>query len=177
MSERHERRRVRYDKAGVLEADDREEKPDAGRNGGFEREGNGVHNGRAYPSQRKCEEEEPLDKYRGKSRLVGDAHPYDDGEREVGVQAHTRCEWKWVIGIERHDERSNGGGHGGGNRDVPRRHARLRENLRVDEQDVRHRKEGRRAGTDLRRHVRAPFGEAKGSVEQFRRHAEDGLTW
>jgi hypothetical protein len=81
--------------------------------------------------------------------LPGNAHAFDDGVGEVGVETHAGREGQRVVGDGAHEDRTEGRAEAGGGCDGGDGHAGLREDGWVHEDDVRHRDEGGDAGEDL----------------------------
>jgi hypothetical protein len=65
-------------------------------------------------------------------------HADADRVSEVGVERHPRCERDGIVGIQPHDERDGSRRNAGSEEHALGRHARLRENLRVHDDDTGH---------------------------------------
>ena len=76
-------------------------------------------------------------------------HAADHAEGEVGVQPHAGRQRDRVVGQEGHQEAADGRRHAGRREHRAERHARRLQDVRVDEDDVGHRQEGRDPGHDL----------------------------
>ena len=105
--------------------------------------------------------------------LPGDAHAFDDGVGEVGVEAHAGCEGERVVGERSHEDGAEGRAEAGGGGDGGEGHAGFGEDGRVDEDDVGHRDEGGEAGEDLG----APVGGVGGEAEVVLEAGADGQGW
>jgi hypothetical protein len=95
----------------------------------------------------------------------GDAHAFNDGVGEVGVEAHAGREGERVVGGRSHEDAAEGGAEAGGRGDGGEGHAGFGEDGRVDEDDVGHRDEGGEAGEDLGAPVGGVVGEAEVVLE------------
>ncbi|MCY1371916.1 hypothetical protein D9M69_590850 [compost metagenome] len=94
---------------------------------------------------------------RAKRLLPREAHSTDDRKGEEGIQAHTRCHANRPIGDERHDNRTQCCRKTCSNEDCVAIHTCCGQNIRIDEDNVRHRQEGRHASDDFRSHRCAMF--------------------
>ena len=81
--------------------------------------------------------------------MPGNAHAFDDGVGEVGVEAHAGSEGERVVGGGSHEDATEGRAETGGGGDGSEWHAGFGEDGRVDEDDVGHRDEGGEAGEDF----------------------------
>ncbi len=102
--------------------------------------------------------------------LPGDAHAFDDGVGEVGVEAHAGGEGERVVGERSHEDAAEGRAEAGGGGDGGEGHAGFTEDGWVDEDDVGHRDEGGEAGEDLG----APVGGVVGEAEVVLQASTDG---
>ena len=93
--------------------------------------------------------------------LPGNAHAFDDGVGEVGVEAHAGCEGEGVVGHGAHEDGAEGGAEAGADGDGGERHAGFGEDGRVDEDDVGHGDESGEAGEELGAPGGAVLGEAE----------------
>ena len=66
--------------------------------------------------------------------MHGEAH----GVSEVSVERHSRRQSDGIVGIESHHQRGDGSGNARGKDHAFCRHARLRQDLRVDHNNVGH---------------------------------------
>ncbi len=73
----------------------------------------------------------------------GPRHMHSEADRvgEIGVQRHSRGQCNGIIRIQAHHQRRDGRGKAGGKDHAVWRHARLRQNLRIDDHNVGHREE------------------------------------
>ena len=171
VAQRHERLWVVNDDPAVLQPDDRQKQADAAHRRRFERLGNGVDDGRADASRRQQQKQQPFDKDSRQRHRIRHAHPNHDAEGEVGIEPHAGGQGKGIVGVEPHHERSHRRGQRRRQRHIIRRHPGLRQNLRVDEEDVAHRQKRRDPGAHLRAGRRSEFFKPKETVE----HADSGL--
>lgn len=107
--------------------------------------------------------------------LPGEAHAFDDGVGEIGVEAHARCAGDGVIGVEPHDEGGEGGDEAGCDEDGVARHAGVAEDGWIDEDDVGHRQEGGDTGEHLGAQSGAGFIEAEIAFGGFEHREGSGL--
>lgn len=84
-------------------------------------------------------------------------HRPDYGEGEEGVKPHAGRHADRPVRNERHDDRAKSCRKAGGNENSVSVHTRSGQNVRVHEDDVRHRQEGRHAGNDFRSRRSAVF--------------------
>jgi hypothetical protein len=89
-----------------------------------------------------------------------------DGEREERIEPHARRERDGIIGVERHHQGRDRGRDAGRDEDRALVHARIAEDLRVDEDDVDHGEESRDAGDELGAHIAAALGQAEIAIEK-----------
>src|SRR5215211_1122159 len=145
----------------VLEPDERDEQPDADRDGELHRHRDGVHDRLAQLGQHEDRNDEALDDDDGHRLLPAQAQAQYQGEGYYGVQAETRGQGHRIVREDAHRYARQ-----------RRRHARREEHARnreagalgaedrwVDEDDVGHRHEGRQPGDYLRPEVRPTPGE------------------
>ena len=153
------------DDAGVEQADEGDEKADAARDRRVELVGDGGEEPLANAAEGKQKKDDAGEEDRAERGLPGDAHALDDGVGEVGVEAHAGSERERVVGQRAHQDGAEGGAEAGGGGDGGQRHAGLREDGGVDEDDVRHGDEGGEAGEDLGAPRRVVGREAKVSFQ------------
>ena len=84
-----------------------------------------------------------------------------DRKHEERVEAHTGSLRIWDIGKKAHNEGADHRGNDGGEEHSTPRHTGLGKHARVDDNDVRHRKERCQAGHNLRAHVGVVFLQLK----------------
>ena len=97
----------------------------------------------------KGEEDDSGEEDGSQCALPGDAHAFDDGVSEVGVEAHAGGECQGVVGERSHEDAAEGRAEAGGGGDGGKRHAGFAEDGRVHEDDVGHRDEGGETGENL----------------------------
>ena len=144
MSDAHEGGVVGDDDAGVLKADEGYEESDTGSDGSLQRSGDGVHDERTYLRRGHEDEEDAFYEDGGQRELPRIAHRKADGEDEEGVQTHAGGKSERLLGIESHDERTDDCSQCRGCEDGVGVHAlrsKVGEDVRVDGEDIRHRKE------------------------------------
>ena len=140
---------IGHDDAGIAEADEGDEEAHARGHGGVKLVWNGGEDQLPYAQQGEHQERNAREKDGAERGLPGHAHAFDYGIGEVGVEAHAGSQRDGVAGQSAHQEAARGGGKAGGGRHGGQRHARLVQDGRVDEDDVRHRHEGGEAGQDF----------------------------
>jgi hypothetical protein len=149
------------DDACVAESDECDEEADASTDCGVELMGDGGEKALADAGVCECEEDDAGEEDGAEGGLPGDVHGFDDGVGEVGVEAHAGCEGERVVGEGSHEDAAEGRAETGGGGDGGEGHAGLREDGRVDEDDVGHRDEGGEPGDNFG----APVGSAGGEAE------------
>jgi len=159
-----------YDDAGVAEADEGDKEADASADSGVELVRDGGDEALADAGEGEREEDDAGEEDGSEGGGPGDAHAFDDGIGEVGIEAHARCEGEWVVGGRSHEDAAEGGAEAGGGGDGGERHAGFREDGRVDEDDVGHRDEGGQASEDLG----APIGGVCSEAEVVLETGADG---
>ena len=152
-------------KAGILQADERDEKSDAHGNAALERERNGIENRLADVGQGHGDEDKALDENGQQRNLPAVAIAEDDGIGQIGVQAHAGGEHERQIRQHRHADGADEGSDGRRQEHSGRVHARGAEDARIDREDIGHRHKRRDAGHDLGLHVGFVCGELKDSFE------------
>lgn len=93
--------------------------------------------------------DDPADEDHSQRFVRGEPEAEDDDEGEEGVEAHARRQGVRDVGEEAHDEGPDGGSEDGGEEDGPFIESGIRQNTRVDDQDIGHRKESRKTGDDF----------------------------
>ena len=150
-----QRRRVGRHQSAVVQADEREEEPDARHRRVPDRGRDRLQHQPPRAGAGEDEEQHALDEDRRQRHLPGDAEPRHHAVGEVGVEAHARRHRERIAGPQPHQRGADRGGERGRHRDVLGRHPRLREDLRIDEQDVGHGEERGGAGAHLARRRRS----------------------
>ncbi|MCY1233333.1 hypothetical protein D9M72_458710 [compost metagenome] len=103
----------------------------------------------SHPGYGEDQEDHTRDEDRAQRLLPGEAEGSDDGEGEEGVEAHAGRHADRPVGDERHDGGAECGGDTGCDEDGIPIHARARQDVGVDEDDVGHRQECRDTGDHL----------------------------
>ena len=164
----HEGRRVGDDDARVLEAEKRQKRPDARRDGELETRRNGLDDGLPRSQDAQNDKQRSRNKHRAQRRLPGNALGQHHRVSEESIQAHAGSLREGVAGDQAHHQRPEGGGDGGGHQDLHEGVVDLdgiAQHLRIDEQDVTHGQEGGDSGADFLRHIGAGLGQLKESVK------------
>ncbi len=99
--------------------------------------------------------------------LPGDAHSFDDGVGEVGVEAHAGREGDGVVGEGSHEDAAEGRAEAGGDCDGGDGHSGFVKDGGVHEDDVGHRDECREAGQYLSAQGCVVRGEAEVVFQLF----------
>ena len=154
ITERDQGVRVMDENVCPLHADHDDEEADAGGDAELEVGRDFVDEILAEFGQCQQDEQQPFAEDRRQGDLVGvvDArvgHRQADAVGKVGIEAHARRERDRVVGVKRHPERGEGSGHGGRRKNTAGAEPRVRQDERVDRQDVDHRQEGGDPGDDF----------------------------
>src|SRR5271155_4821831 len=171
------------DDAGVAESDEGDEEAYASADRGVELVGNGGDEALADSGEGEREKDDTGEEYGSEGGLPGDAHAFDDGVGEVGVETHAGRESQRVVGGCSHEDAAECGAEAGGGGDGGERHAGFGEDGRGDEDDVGHRDEGGQASEDLGAPVGGVGGEAEVVLEtgadghQVRLLSGGGILW
>ena len=153
-TEGDEGRRVGNDDPGVLEPDEREEHPDAGGDRVLQMKRHRAHDRLPHAQDAEHDEDAARDRDRPERRLPWDLLSQDDGEGEIGVQAHTRRLRERIARDDTHQQAADRGrerGHDQELREAVRDDDRVAQHRRIDEQHVRHRQEVVRPARSSRR--------------------------
>ncbi len=168
VAERHVGGRVRDDKSRALHRDERQEESDARR----DRAAHGMRDACDEPppdsGERQDQEDHARDEDGAERLLPAIAELPDDRECKEGVEPHARRHGDRPVGPEAHDGRTDRRGKAGRDEDGVAVHPRAGKNLRIDEDDVSHRDEGRDAGNDFRSNVRLQFSQLEEAAEHVR---------
>ena len=138
-----------HDDARIAEADEGDEEAHAGGHGRVEFVRDGGEDQLAHAQQREHQKRDAGEKDRAERGLPGHSHAFDHGVGEVGIEAHAGSQRDRVAGESAHQETAHRGGEAGGGGHGGQRHARLMEDRRVDEDDIRHRHERGESGQDF----------------------------
>ena len=90
VAERHQRRRMVDDDAGVLQRDDGKEQADAGGDRHLERLRDGVEQPLAHRRDAEQQGQQAGDEHGAQRHLPGQPHALDQAEGEKGIEAHAR---------------------------------------------------------------------------------------
>ena len=123
---------------GIAQADESDEHSDARGGRVFQAIGHAVDNLFADAGDSQNQEEHSGKENHRQRRRPRNVHVEADGIGEVGVQRHPRGEGDGIVGVEAHHQRGSGRGDASGEYDAFGRHSRLRQNLRVHDDDVGH---------------------------------------
>ena len=139
----HQRGRTGRDDAGVLQGENAEKQTDSRGDAHLQAERDGVDDPAPHGRQAQRHEQESGNEDRPERHLPPIAQLEDDDVAEERVETHPRGERHGVVGVEPHDEGAERGREAGRDEDGVERHARIGENLRVNEGDVGHRQKCR----------------------------------
>ena len=167
IAERHQRGRMVDDDAGILERDDAEEQSDAGADRVFQVSRDRVDDVFAQSRHRQEEEQHAGQKHRAERLLPRVFVCQHHGEGEERVQSHAGRERDRIIRVQPHHDAAHRRGDAGGDEYGALVHSRLRENARIDEDDVGHRQERGQTGQRLGLHVGAVGRQAEIPVEKI----------
>ena len=162
------------DDAGVAESDEGDEEADASSYCGVELMRDSADEALTDAGVGQSEEDNTGEEDGAKSALPWEAHAFDDGIGEVGVEAHTGREGDGIVGKTAHEDAAEGCAEAGGGGDGSDGHSCLREDGGVHEDDVGHRDEGGEAGEDFGAPVSAVCGELEVAFEAFARRQRLG---
>ena len=154
VAEADQRVGIAHDKACVLKADEGDEQTDAAGHRRVELMRNGTQDHLPDTGCGEGQEDHAGKKHGAQRRLPWDVHLDADRVGEVGVQAHARGESDGIAGHNAHQDRAERSRQAGGRGGRRQGHARIRQNGRIDQHDVRHGEEGR----DSRQDLGAPVG-------------------
>ena len=166
IAERDQRRWICHHDLGLLERDDAEKEPDAGGDRQFEILRDRVDDVFADVEDGNEEEEHPRAEHAGKGLLPCVFVSEHYGEREERIEPHARRERDGIIGVERHHQGRDRGRDAGRDEHCALVHARIAEDLRVDEDDVDHGEESRDPGDELGMHIAAALAQAEIAIEK-----------
>jgi hypothetical protein len=174
---RTSRTAVRTDEAAVLESAQGDEQADADGDAVFEPVGHGRDHLAPNAGQGQDDEDEAGQEIGPQGDLPGVAHGPADDDGEEDVVAHGRGLGDGVIGQQAREERRQGRGQASGHHDRALVHARRPQHGRLDEDDVGHGHEGRRAAEELAADGGAVLGEMEGPFkEAFHARSLPGLA-
>jgi hypothetical protein len=166
IAQRDQRRRVCDHDLGFLERDDAEKEPDAGGDRQFEILRDRVDDVFADVENGNEEEEHPRAEHAGERLLPCVFVSEHYGEREERIEPHAWRKRDGIIGVERHHQGRDRGRDAGGDEHRALVHARIAQDLRVDEDDVDHGEESRNPGDELGTHIAAALAQAEIAIEK-----------
>ena len=137
---------VAHHKAAVFQPNDGDEQADAGGDGRLDGFGNGPDDGLAQANCGNDDEQDTGNKHNDQGLGVAVAHTQHHSIGKEGVQAHTRRLREGKLGVERHQNGSDKGTQAGANEHtvgdfpcqdrIPHDHKGVRQDLRVQDQDI-----------------------------------------
>ena len=107
----------------------------------FQRIGNTVDDLLANSRRGEKDKQHAREKHDAERRLPRDVHAEANGIGEVSVERHARRQRDGIIGVKAHHQCGRGGSNARREENAFLRHSRLRENLRIHHDHVRHRHE------------------------------------
>ena len=164
-AERDERAGAGHDDARPLQADEGDQQADAHGNRVLEGVGDGRDELLAQADARREDEDEARHGHRAERDRPRHLHGEDDAVDEEEVVAHGRRDRDGIVREPGHQQRRHAARDARGHEHGAEVHARALEQRRLDEDDVGHRQEGRRAGEHLGADRRAVLGEVEQAVE------------
>jgi hypothetical protein len=162
-----QRRRVVHHDAGVPQCDQREEQANADRDADPQRLRNAHDDQFAQANDAHQDEQCTGDEDCAQRGLPWHAHAQHHDIGEVGVQTHAGRHRDRVVGVEAHDAGAQRSGQTGGHEHGVLRHARIAQDGRVDEDDVRHREEGGKACQQFGPYVGSVVAQPEESFEHL----------
>ena len=161
--------------AGILQADDGEEKADARRHGDLDRVRDRPHHRPPHTGDGQHHKEHTLDENRRQGHLPADPERADDTESEIGVEAHAGRQCDRKVGQKSHRQAGQSRRQRRRRGDILGRHASLGKDLRIDDEDVGHGEKSHHARTHLRPHAGAVLFEPEDAFEPI--HGSIVATW
>ncbi|MNZ48045.1 hypothetical protein D3C78_657800 [compost metagenome] len=152
--------------AGGLQADQPEEQADPRAHGEAQAAGDAVEQPFADAREGQDHEQHAGEEHRAERDLPAVTHGVDHGVGEEGVQAHARSETDRPVGVEAHEQATEGCGQAGGDKGRAMIDPGIGHDVRVDENDVGHGDEGRQAGSQFGLHGGAVETELEEPFEQ-----------
>ena len=150
----------------VSQSDECDEKPNSGRGGMLQAIGHAVDDLFAHAGDREHKEYNPGKENDAERGSPGNVHVQANGVSEVGVERHSRGKRDGIVGVNAHDQRANRRREASGKNHAFDRHPCLGQNLRVDDDDVRHRQESGQAAEKFLLYGGLIFGELEIAIEQ-----------
>ena len=150
IAKRKKGRFARNDNAAALQADKRDEQTDTNADSVAQAGRNSVHDRLTKAARDQDEDNHALEHNDGHSNAPVDVYAAQaQGISDDGVDAHARCQSNGTVGDKAHGDRHDGCADARCGKRRFKRHARCNKHLRVNGDDVRHRKECREAADDL----------------------------
>ncbi len=165
-SQADKRSRVGHHEFRVPEADECDEEADSGRGRMLEAIRHPVDDLFAEPGDGEHEEHNPGEKNHAERSAPRNVHAQANVISEVGIERHSGSERNRIVGVQPHHQGADRGGEAGGKNHALDRHARLGQDLRVDDDDVGHRQECCQAAEKFLLHGGLVGGEFKIAIEQ-----------
>ena len=150
IAKRKKGRFARDDNAATLQTDKCDEKTNADTNSVTQASRNSVHNRLTKSARNQDEDDHAFEHNNGHSNTPVNVHAAQaQGIGDDGVDAHAGCQSNGTVGDKAHSNRHDGCADARCGKRRFKRHARRNKHLRVNGDDVRHRKECREAADDL----------------------------
>ncbi len=143
------------DDAGGFQADHPKKQTDPGAHGMPQADRDAVEQPLADARQRQQHKQHPGDKHCTQGGLPVIAHGADHGVGEKRIQAHARRQAHRPVGVQAHQQATEGGGDAGGDKGRTVIDAGIGHDVGVDEDDVGHGDKGGEAGDQLGLHCGA----------------------
>jgi len=119
-----------------------------------------------YPRYCQHEEENTREEHYPERSPPRNVHVQANGVGELGIERHARCQCDGIVCIKPHHQSGNRGGEAGRENDAIDGHSCLGEDLRVYDDDVRHRQKSREAAENLLPQIRLVLGKPEVTREQ-----------
>ena len=134
----------------MLKTNEGDEQPDAARHRRVELMRDRAQDHLPDPGSGQRQEDHAGEEHGTQRRLPRNVHLDADGVGEVGVEAHARRQGDGIPRHNAHQDRAEGSRQARGRGGRRQRHARIRQNGRIDQHNVGHGQESRDAGKNLR---------------------------
>ena len=108
IAQTHDGRRVRYHDTGVLQGNQRQEQANPGTDPQTQSIGDRVDDPLPYLEHAQDQESKAGEEYCAQRYLPAVAHAHHHPEGEESIQSHPRCLSDRIVGIEPHDETTEG---------------------------------------------------------------------
>ena len=153
--------------AGVAEADEGKKQADTGTDAQAQALGHGFEDPLPEPACAQRHEQDARTEDGTKSGLPRVSHAQDHAVREERVHSHAGSERYGPVRPQPHDSRADRSGQDGCREDRAEVHAGIAQDQGIDDDDVRHGEERRRAGDDLLPDRRALFLQLEETVNSI----------